>query len=305
MNKNEQRETSQIFFSFLAGVLFNNQNLSTEGEVIPLIYDFDCPEFATLKTKYELVSIAKTGSDFRRALRLMNFLAPRLAHAGNYDNHVECNALALMEYSLNQPDHGINCLNKAKILEECCLAMGIYARRVRIMPYSPYDFDNHVVTEIFDRKWKKWILIDPTTNGYFVDKDGIPLSCLEVREYGANDRFFTLVIQGQPLSDLVGLFDKNLRLNAYILKNLFYLQYDQYNGFGVKDQTVLIAPVGFDVKGKEVTNCQYRLHRIERSGMNPEYRQVCLDRMEKVKAKNYPIHSISSVLSAPPDGKMR
>ena len=32
------------------------------------------------------------------------------------------------------------------------------------MPYSPYDFDNHVVVEIYD---KKWIMLDPTTDGIF------------------------------------------------------------------------------------------------------------------------------------------
>jgi hypothetical protein len=299
MNKNEQREMSQMFFSFLAGILFNNQNLSATGEVAEIVYDFAAPEFATLKAKYALDTIAKTGSDFRRALRLMNFLSPRLTHAGNYDNHVECNALALLEYSLNQPNHGINCLNKAKILAECCLAVGIYARRVRIMPYSPYDFDNHVVTEIYDRKRRKWMLLDPTTNGYFVDEKGVPLSCMEIRDHGANDRFFTLVIQGQPQNDYVGLFDKNLRLNAYILKNLFYLQYDQHNGFGVKESMVLIAPAGFDVQSKEVANWQFRLNQIDRTGGRTEYKQVCLNRLQKAKEKSHPVANVQSVLIAP------
>ncbi len=49
------------------------------------------------------------------------------------------------------------------------------------LPYSPYDFDNHVVTEIFDRKMNKWIMLDPTTNGYFIDENKTPLSMLEIR----------------------------------------------------------------------------------------------------------------------------
>ena len=47
------------------------------------------------------------------------------------------------------------------------------------MPYSPYDFDNHVVVEIYD---KKWIMLDPTIDGIFIDENRTPLSLLEIRE---------------------------------------------------------------------------------------------------------------------------
>ena len=66
-----------------------------------------------------------------------------------------------LDYSLDKPEQGINCLNKAKILEEVCLALGIYARRVRFLPYSPFDFDCHVVTEIYDRSQEKVVYAGP------------------------------------------------------------------------------------------------------------------------------------------------
>ncbi len=53
--------------------------------------------------------------------------------------------MKLLTYSFENDEHGINCLNKAKILAECCLALGIFARRVFIHPFSPFDFDSHVV----------------------------------------------------------------------------------------------------------------------------------------------------------------
>ena len=84
-------------------------------------------------------------------------------------------------------------MNKSKILVECCLALGIYARRVSIMPFSPYDLDNHVVTEIYDRTLKKWIMLDPTTDGYFVDDASTALSLLEMRNKFANAEFITFV----------------------------------------------------------------------------------------------------------------
>ena len=85
------------------------------------------------------------------------------------------------------------------------MSLGIYARRVKIMPYSPYDFDNHVVVEIYD---KKWIMLDPTTDGIFIDENRIPLSLLEIREKLANDKFVTYVKPKDKLVDLKKLKDK-------------------------------------------------------------------------------------------------
>ncbi len=79
------------------------------------------------------------------------------------------------------------------------MSLGIYARRVKIMPYSPYDFDNHVVVEIYD---KKWIMLDPTTDGIFIDENRTPLSLLEIREKLANDKFVAYVKPKDKLVDL-------------------------------------------------------------------------------------------------------
>ena len=59
--------------------------------------------------------------------------------------------------------------------------MKIPARRVWIMPCSPYDTDNHVVTEIYDNSLRKWIMLDVTSGGYFTDAAGVPLSVVEIR----------------------------------------------------------------------------------------------------------------------------
>lgn len=170
-----ENKINQQLYNIYSGILCNNQKFY-EGKKTEIQYIFDCEEFQLLKQKYHLEDIAKTGSDFEKALRLLHHFAPRLEHKGNYDNHIDCNALSLLEYCYNKKNVGINCLNKSKILEECCLAIGIYARRVSIRPYSPYDFDNHVVTEIFDRDVNKWIMLDCTNDGYCIDENKIPLS---------------------------------------------------------------------------------------------------------------------------------
>ena len=181
--------------------------------------------------------------------------------AGIY-GHVDCNALALLDYSLDKPEQGINCLNKAKILEEVCLALGIYARRVRFLPYSPFDFDCHVVTEIYDRSQEKWYMLDPTTNGYLVDEQGTILSLLEARERMADTRFVTYCKATSREKDLQKLYRKNIARTAYYAKNLFRIQVDAVSQFGESGNWLNFPPEHFSIREWSVASAEYRLEMV-------------------------------------------
>lgn len=259
------------------GILFHNQ-VFEQGNGENIVYDFDCPEFAELREKYDLLSIAGKGSDFHRAKRLLHNLAPRLTHSTWYDNHIQYNSLRLLEYSLDNPNHGINCLNKSKILVECCLAIGVYARRVSIMPFSPYDFDNHVVAEIYDRALEKWIMLDPTTDGYFIDERKMPLSLLEMRSKFANGEFVTYIPSVTSMRDLHKLRDKHMDKNMYICKNLFYFRVERFSTFGEKMEYLYFAPEHYSVKRTLQANLNYRIKNlpVEHSGLRNRLEQRLL-----------------------------
>ena len=261
MTRKEMQEVSRQMLGIYSGILFHNSRFA-QGNAEEIRYEFDRPEFTQLRECYELEKIAGKGSDFVRAKRLLHYLAPRLTHSSWYDNHIECNALRLLEYSLNNPQQGINCLNKSKILQECCMAVGIYARRVRIMPYSPYDFDNHVVTEIYDRKQKKWIMLDPTTDGYFIDENKVPLSLLQMREKFASAGFVTFVRTTDTLGDICRLREKYVDTNAYICKNLCYFTTEKVATFGVASETLLFVPEQYSVKNSNIANIKYRIENL-------------------------------------------
>lgn len=127
-----------------SGIIHNNLQFS-DGEEVNIKYDFSNSDYTVLKEKYDLESIAKDGSEFDKVMRLMNEFSCRLTHKSDYDNHIEPTALTLLEYSLDNSKQGINCRAKAQILNEICLSLGIYSRKVWIMPYSKYDGDCHVV----------------------------------------------------------------------------------------------------------------------------------------------------------------
>lgn len=261
MTRKEMQEIAQQMLDVYRGTLFNNQEFES-GNSEEIIYEFDCPEFEELRNQYNLVEIAGNGSDFVRAKRLLHYFAPRLTHSSWYDNHIECNALRLLEYSLDNPEQGINCLNKSKIMVECCLALGIYARRVSIMPFSPYDFDNHVVAEIYDRSLEKWIMLDPTTDGYFIDETKTPLSLLEMRSKFANAEFITFVLSTDSLKEIQKLRMKHLDTNMYICKNLFYFQVEQYSTFGEKGHYLHFVPLHYAIKRTKQANLKYRIDNL-------------------------------------------
>ena len=278
MTRNEMQEIAQQMLDVYSGILFHNQEFES-GNAEENIYEFECPEFAELRNKYNLVEVAGKGSDFVRAKRLLHYLAPRLTHSSWYDNHIECNALRLLEYSLDNPERGINCLNKSKILVECCLALGIYARRVRIMPYSPYDFDNHVVAEIYDRTLEKWIVLDPTTDGYFIDETKTPLSLLEMRGKFANAEFVTFVLSTDSLKDIHKLRAKHISTNRYICKNLFYFQVEQYSTFGEKGSFLHFVPLHYEIKRTKQANLEYRIDNLpaEHEGLRKKLEESALE----------------------------
>lgn len=234
------QSTDEIYI-MEAGILKNNSEFY-EGTDYQLTYNFSHENYETLKTKYRLERTAKDGTEFERALRLMNEYAPRLTHKSNYDNHVPVNALDLLEYSLDNKNHGINCKNKAQILNEMCLSLGIYARKVWIMPYSDYDGDCHVVNEVWDSSLGKWVMLDITNNTYWVDGNKTPLSVLEIRGKAASREFCTPVEVGDKTNNLQKLKEKNIGNFLYIVKNMVYMEYCTEYTVGESEDIYLLFP---------------------------------------------------------------
>ena len=297
MTKKETYEVAQQTLDIYCGILFNNQEFECGGSE-EVVYEFNCPEFEKLRNKYDLTKIAGKGSDFVRAKKLLHYLAPRLTHSSYYDNHIENNSLRLLEYSFNNPEQGINCSSKSKILVECCLALGIYSRRVVIMPFSPYDFDNHVVTEIYDRTLGKWIMLDPTTDGYFIDEAKTPLSLLEMRDKFANAEFITFVKSKDNMADIHKLREKHVEINSYICKNLFYFSVEKYSTFGSKGKYLNFVPANFSVKKTEAATLKYKLNNIPKE--YEELRPLLEKELQKAQQHSEPARtSIQSMQKQP------
>lgn len=217
-------QTTGELYIMEAGIIKNNLEFHS-GTDYEFYYDLSHKNCEILKSRYRIEETAGSGTEFEKALRLMNEYAPRLTHKSDYDNHIGQGAPELLEYSLDNRNSGINCRAKAQILNEMCLALGIYSRKVWIMPYSEYDGDCHVVNEIWDSSLDKWIMLDITNNEYWADENGTPLSVLEIRSRLALQEFCTPVEAEDKTDDLPELKEKHIGEYVYIAKNMVYTVY--------------------------------------------------------------------------------
>lgn len=144
-------------------------------------------------------------------------------------------------------------------MQECCLALGIYARRIWLMPYSPFDTENHVVIEIYDFSLKKWVMLDMTSNGYFVNADGVPLSVLEIRHNLAINITCEFIKTASTHEKFfINMQMERLYYKQYFAKNLFYFYVEAHNEFGNNNKRYCFIPKNFDleknIKQKSLSN---------------------------------------------------
>lgn len=260
MNKREEKEVGKRFLEVYSGILFNSPTFEI-GQKVVCSYDFTNPKYEELKSRYPIFQVAGKGGDFERALRICKWLAANLSHQGDFSltSNIEYNSISLLDYAFGKKDHGINCVGKAKILVESCLALGIFARRIGLYPNSPFDMDNHVVAEIYDRKREKWIMLDPSSGGYFTDGKN-PLSCLEMRENFAYNAGGSIVLPRQKSMNLEKLNEKNISWNFYYAKNCYYMTVETVLGFGENNaDCAYLLPAGFDYKANRKLNAEYML----------------------------------------------
>ena len=166
-------------YDLYASILVMHDEFRPTDAGVKLAVDFTVPGLSVLREQYGLAAIAGEGCAFDRAVRVMDWLTTHVRHNGNCNPEGERGAMTALAFAFDQPDKGVNCAWLATTLTECLLSLAIPARTVYIMPFAPYDCDNHVVTEVWTGD--TWIMLDPTCNCYAHDAQGNLLSVLTLR----------------------------------------------------------------------------------------------------------------------------
>jgi len=224
----------------------------SDAGVSPSI-DATSQELVALREKYGLAKIAGEGTSFDQAVRVMDWLTTHVYHDGNCNPEGSRCAMTALTYAFDRPEKGVNCSWLATTLTECLLSLGIAARTVDIIPFAPYDMDNHVITRVWTGE--QWVMLDPTTNSYVMDKEGHLLDIFRLR---------TLLADQKEV-----VFSEGLRYNGhaydakehrdYLAKDLFWFQMAEVSRYQASaGRTLVIAPMNFDPKRRDLLNIDYR-----------------------------------------------
>jgi hypothetical protein len=262
------RDEQNSKYNILRGILKMHSTFrgTTENADIQLQFDFTDENFSVLRTKYGLEAIAGTGDDLSKSLNILFWLCEHTYHKGMYDNHVPMNTLDLLEYAYDtDAERGINCLNLAYILTECLLSIGVPARTVLIMPFSPYDADNHVVTHAYIADLDKWIMLDPTWCSYFKDEAGNILDVVELRSFLADGKDVFLNNEFSYNGDNLIANDEQVQYyKRYLAKDLFYFTTYETSGFGRENygRSLAVCPADYNLFEAGMYSLEYRIEVI-------------------------------------------
>ncbi len=216
-------------------------------------YDFASPRYAYLKSRYHIDAVAGNGSELEKALRLLRWCFQHVLHNGGTKDvdFIPKTAGDILDYAFGKGrEYGVYCRLQAIVFTECCLALGIKSRILHCLPFSPNDFDSHVVSIVYISDLAKWILLDAANNRFFVDSENQILSPMEIR---------TRLASGGDIK----CNESDHNYEFYMAKNMFYFKSPKYNTYGSdlleNQETVYCIPAGFDVLGREIAYCEYAI----------------------------------------------
>jgi hypothetical protein len=244
--------------------VFDDFSSESCGEFV-IEHDIVHPDFRTLHEKYPIREVAGRGDDFSKAINLMRWVYDNVLHNGGRKDveFVPKNSLSILDYSFGKGvEFGVYCRLQAIVFTECCLSIWLCARTLHCLPFSPYDFDSHVVSMVWIESLKKWVMFDAGNNAYFTDENQMPLSPIEVRNHlSINSCFVSNALQ--PRYETASE-EKNASYMQYMAKNLFYFKFSAKNTFGTDlvdgQKTYHLTPLGFQVREREIAYCKYAIN---------------------------------------------
>lgn len=246
--------------------LYDEFDSSPDKQAPKFQYEFSHPKLRRLREIYKFDRIAGTGDEFSKATMLMKWIKEHIAYKADIasalpevSKSLPMNAKGLLEYSFDKGESkGINCYMHAIVMTEACLSIGLKCRIVSLNPLNPYDYDNHLVNIVWCANRSKWVMVDPSYNGYLSDEKGELLNPWEIRDLLCRH-------QNVVCNDELIFFGKKQDTQGYLrylAKNLVYLHSPTFNSFNSTTTSsqpwLTLAPKNFDACKREAYNMKWR-----------------------------------------------
>jgi hypothetical protein len=214
--------------------------------------------------KYKIKEKAGCGNDLSRAINILHWISNNIQHNGTKPIPEEIDSLALFDNAWGKGyDFGINCRFLSILLADCLLSIGLFARPLYLMPFSPYDEDNHVVTQVFIRELNKWIMLDPSFDAYVMNQEKEMLNIFEIRDLLSNQEAIIFNDEIRHNDDKWQIDEPYYK--EYLAKDSFYIEtYEKVGCYNPNNigKHLYICPENYDLKKSKVLNIQYRTKEV-------------------------------------------
>jgi hypothetical protein len=270
---------------FQATDIKTQRKIVVEDEIVSALID-----------KYDVSSIAGNGTSTSKIVNVLNWLSSNTYHNGgmmaNYKGKFDAISLLDRSYQKEQED-GLNCVCLSIILSSIYIALGMKAFPIWMMPYNPYDSDNHVVVNVYNEEQKKWVMVDPSFGAYFQNENGLILDSYEIRdvfsfqERPALNKEFSY--NGTPKEEIEGM--KNYYY-TYMAKNSFsFIVHKEIIMRNMYESSNLyVIPKNYDPKLREKENLEFQVREY---GENEWTR----NRRDKIMNSKYEIILAENIFS--------
>jgi hypothetical protein len=144
---------------------------------------FENPKLRELRERYHLDEVVAPGRDeFDRQVLLMDWTHRQFQKFGQPSAKVR-GALEILDAV--GKGNTFFCAQYADTLVSCAASLGWVDRPLALRRHQGVNkaggSTEHSVTEIWSNQYRKWVMLDPTSN-MFLEKDGVPLDAYEIRQ---------------------------------------------------------------------------------------------------------------------------
>ena len=138
---------------------------------------YETIQLQTLRQEYQFdEAVAAGNSEFDQMTRLKDWVFANVHFKHNYKVGQLRNALDILR--MGDKGSTFHCTHFAAVYLQCALSMGWTSRYAFLR--NVVD-EEHAVNEIWSNDLRKWVFIDVTWNIH-IEREGLPLSLLEIRE---------------------------------------------------------------------------------------------------------------------------
>jgi len=150
------------------------------NEIFRAFEDYYSPRMRQLRSRYDLDAVVAGQTDeWKRILLLRHWIKSNIAIDNLNPTPTREDTFAILDAALQGGK--FHCTHFSIVQHAVLNSFGYVARRLGCGPGLKDDGGHHGVNEVWVNKFSKWVLIDAKYDAHF-EKDGVPLSALEIRD---------------------------------------------------------------------------------------------------------------------------